>query len=187
MKKLILLLATALVLTSCSAVKFEEPQPASAASIPEFPAKMLGTYISEENDTLYIEKKHFKYLVKEEGHGDEGSVEGELAPHSSVLKKVRNTYILNLKDEQGWDVFPFKIFRNKMILYYEAMDTESEQLILNLQKTSNVQEIKTEDGKFDHYLINPSAKEFRKLLKKNLFSEKIVFRKVKGKSVGFSQ
>lgn len=74
---------------------------------------------------------------------------------------------------------PLKVSRKKIIAHYASPDSETEQLILDLRKTSTVKEVTNEEGKFDYYLIAPSEKEFQRLLKKKLFSERIVFKKLK--------
>jgi hypothetical protein len=35
------------------------------------------------------------------------------------------------------------------------------------------------DGKLDYYLISPSKRQFAQLLKKGIFSEKKIFRRIK--------
>jgi hypothetical protein len=174
MKKLILFLTTAVLLSSCTAVKFEEPQPAAAPSLSEFPAKMNGLFVSNEDDTLHIERNFFRF-----SSGPEVNFEAGLSSSNAVLKKVKRNYILSLEDENGWDVFPLRISGKKITVRYANLEGRSEQLILDLQKSSSVKEIRTENGKIDHYLIRPTEKEFRRLLRKKLFSEKIVFRKIK--------
>lgn len=174
MKKLILFPVMALIFSSCTAVKFESPQPSNTPSISQFPSKMHGVFISNNEDTLFIEQHHFRY-----SGGQEVSIEGDLSTAQAVLKKVNSKYILNLKEENTWDVFPLKASRNKIIIHYANLTSESEQLIFKVQKSSPVQEIKTEDGKFDHYLLAPTNREFRKLLRKNLFSGKMIFRRLK--------
>lgn len=173
MKKLILFVLTAFLFISCTAVKFENPQPTAAPSLSEFPEKMHGTFVSDSDDTLEFSQNHFRY-----SSGTEVNLESKLSPESAVLKKANNTYILSLKDEQGWDVFPMKLGRNKITIYYANLDPDAEQLILDLKNTSPVHEIRNEEGKFDHYLIDPSEKEFKKLLRKKLFSEEIVFKRL---------
>ncbi|WP_029038656.1 hypothetical protein [Salinimicrobium xinjiangense] len=174
MKKFLLFLVISVLFSSCTAVKFEEPQPIAAPSLSEFPPKMNGFFVSNDGDTLHIQKHSFKY-----SSGPEVDFEAKLPSSNAVLKKVKRYYILNIEDEKGWDVFPLKVARQKIKVHYAILDDRSEQLILDLrQSPSSVKEKWTEDGKFDHYLIRPTDKQFRRLLRKNLFSEKIVFSKL---------
>lgn len=174
MKKMIFFLFIALSFTSCTVVKFESSQPSATAPLEEFPEKMLGTFISEDKDTLRITLDSFIY-----SNGKEISVYGSLTDSNVVLKKYNNIYLLNLKDDRGWDIFPLKLSRNKLRAYYVNLDPNSLKLIESLKQTSSVKEIRTEEGKFEHYLIAPSDKEFKRLLKKKLFSSKTEFTRIK--------
>lgn len=100
MKKLIIIFATAFSLSSCTAVKFEDPQPSVVPSLSEFPEKMHGRYVSDNDDTLYIDRNFFRYTS-----GKEVTIEAELSGSEAILKKSDRTFILNLQDEDGWDVF----------------------------------------------------------------------------------
>ncbi|MGI0106299.1 hypothetical protein [Salinimicrobium sp. WS361] len=174
MKKLILFTIMALFLSSCTAVKFESPQPSTAPSISEFPSKMHGIFVSNNEDTLFIEKNYFRY-----SGGTEVGVDGDLSKPQTVLKKMNSSYILNLYDKDNWNVFPFKASRNKIVTHCANLTSESEQLIVEVQESRPVREITSEDGKFEYYLLAPTDKEFRQLLRKNLFSEKKIFKRLK--------
>ncbi len=173
MKKLLLFMFLAQYLASCTAVKFENPQPAGAKSLNEFPQKILGTFTSDESDTLRITNNSFRF-----SDGKEINFEAELSDENTVLKLHKNTYILNLKDNGSWDVFPLKFSSNKITVYFADLNSRTEAL-LKAKYPEAVQEIRTEDGKLDHFLIDPSAKEFDRLLKKNLFFEKVEFKRLK--------
>ena len=175
MKKLLLLFVSALLLNSCAAVKFEDPQPANAPAVTGFPEKMQGIYTSADNDTLSIFRNSFRYF-----NGKEVNVTASLdTTDAVVLKRLKNNYILNLKDEQGWDVVPIKFSRNRITARYANLNSRTEPLIKKLEENSPVRKITTEDGKFSHYLIAPTDKEFKTLLRKKLFSEKTTFRRIR--------
>ena len=173
MKKLTLFLLLALLLVSCTGVKFDSPQPFGAPTLDEFPQKILGTFTSDENDTLRITKNSFRF-----SDGKEIDFEAELSAENTVLKLHRNTYILNLQDNGSWDVFPIKFSSNRITVYFADINSKTEKL-LKAKHPETVQEIRTEDGKLDHYLIDPSAQEFDRLLKKKLFSERVKFKRLK--------
>ncbi|MHA6280951.1 hypothetical protein ACXYMT_12295 [Salinimicrobium sp. CAU 1759] len=173
MKMHIFFLLLAVLLTSCTAVKFQDPQPKGTAILQEFPQKFLGTFTSDESDTLRITKDSFRF-----SDGKEIEFAAELSAENTVLKLHKNTYILNLKDNGSWDVFPIKFSPNKITVYFADINSKTERL-LKAKHPETVQEIRTEDGKLDHYLIDPSAKEFDRLLKKKLFSEQVEFKRLK--------
>ena len=173
MKKLFNFMFLALLLTSCTAVKFENPQPAGAMALNEFPQKIRGTFTSDESDTLMITNDSFRF-----SDGKEINFSAELSAENTVLKLHKNTYILNLKDNGSWDVFPLKFSKNKITVYFADLNSKTESL-LKAKFPEAVQEVRTEDGKLDHYLIDPSATEFDRLLKKKLFFEKVEFKRLK--------
>lgn len=172
MKKFLLLI-TSIGLFSCTAVKFETPQPADAAELKEFPSSMLGTFTSDDKDTLKIMESSFRFW-----DGEDIDLTAELSTSDAVLKRHRKTYILSLKDDDSWEVFPLKISKNKITVLYIDLDSETQELLDQMDPAS-VMERRTEDGKIEYYLINPSAKEFQELLKKNLFSEKVEFKRIR--------
>ncbi|WP_324721305.1 hypothetical protein [Salinimicrobium sp. HB62] len=173
MKTLTTFLLLAVLLSSCTAVKFANPQPKGSAALDEFPQKILGTFTSDESDTLRIMKTSFRF-----SDGKEVGFEADLSAENTILKLHKRTYILNLKDNGSWDVFPMKLSANKITLYFADLTSKTEAL-LKAKHPETVREIKTEDGKFDHYLIDPSAKEFERLLKKKLFADKVEFKRLR--------
>lgn len=173
MKKLVLAILTAFQVTACTVVRFETPQPADVIALSDFPEEMRGVFISEDQDTLEINGHEFYFR-----NGEEIQVEGDLTTAETVLKEFRNYYILSLKEEEEWDVFPLKMRKGDIHLFFPTMASNAEELMEELKKTSPVKEISGADGDFDHYLINPTSEEFRYLLRKNLFDEKIIFKRM---------
>ena len=166
---------TALVICSCTAVKFQDPQPKEAPAVIEFPERMQGTYTSADDDTLHISEKSFTYY-----NGKEINVTGTLNTSGDViLKEFEKGFILNLQDDQGWDVIPLKVSRNKITAGFAVLDPKTQPLILELEKSSKLQRINADDGKFSHYLLSPSDEDFKRLVRKKLFSEKTVFRRIR--------
>lgn len=173
MKKLVLSFFFLMGMVACTTVRFESPQPSGELEIKEFPQEMQGLYFTEEDDTLEVSLHEFSFRS-----AGEVFVSGDLTSGQSVLKKFKNMYLLNLMDEDVWDVFPIKARKNRLIVYYEQPDDEIEDLMEELEKTSGVKEIPDSDEKFGYYLVNPSAEEFEKLWQEKLFSEKLVFKRL---------
>ncbi len=173
MKKILFM--TALVISSCTAVKFQDPQPRQAPAVSEFPERMRGTYTSAEDDTLHVSANSFSYY-----NGKEINVTGTLITSGDViLKEFEKGLILNLKDDQGWDVIPLKVSRNKIRAGFAVLDPKTQPLILELEKSSKAQRINADDGKFSHYLLSPTQEDFKTLVRKKLFSEKTVFKRIR--------
>ena len=160
-------------MVACTTVRFESPQPAGSLLLNEFPLEMQGFYITEENDTLEVSSCEFHFK-----NGEEMFISGNLNSEETVLKKFGNIYVLSLKDEKVWDVFPLKTRKSKLIAYYVSTGRNVEALMEDLKKTSTVQEISDTDEELGYYLIDPSVQEFEKLWTKNLFSEKLEFKRM---------
>lgn len=173
MKKVVLSFIFLLGMVSCTTVRFETAQPSNELEIKEFPQELQGLFVTDEDDTLEVSPLEFSF--RNEG---EVFVSGDLTSEESVLKKFKNMYVLNLKDENVWDVFPIKARKNKLIVYYEEPEEDIQDLMNELGKTSPVREIPDSDEKFGYYLTDPSAEDFEKLWQEKLFSEKLVFKRV---------
>lgn len=173
MVKLVFVIAIAILATACTVVRFESPQPAAGIALPEFPEKMQGLFVSEDQDTLEITPFNFHFR-----NGDEIQVKGDLSGNETIFKEYKNYYILNLKEEGAWDVFPVKLKKGNVHVYFSATASGAEELMEELKKTSSVKEIPDADGHFAYYLISPTPEEFQDLIRKNLFDEKIIFKRI---------
>lgn len=173
MKKLIITLIPLLGLVACTTVRFENPQPADSLRENEFPQKMQGLFISEENDTLEVTIHKFSYR-----NGEDLNITGDLLSEETVLKEFKDNYILNMKDQGVWDVFILKVKKNRITVFYSSIDSEVEELMEELKKTSVVKEIPDSNDQLGYYLVNPSQKEFEFLYEKNLFSERLNFKRL---------
>ncbi|MFD2518959.1 hypothetical protein [Salinimicrobium flavum] len=173
MKPLILFFAAVLFL-SCTAVQFEQPQPTDLAALNEFPENIWGTYISEDTDTLIVSRFEFHFL------GDrEIEFSHDLNSPESVLKKDGDHFILNLKNNDNWDVFPFRFEDDKLLVYYSCPTEEVEDLIADYRQTASVKEVPDTYGNIDFYLLDPTPAQFRDLFQKNIFSDHLIFTRVK--------
>ena len=87
-----------------------------------------------------------------------------------------------MKEEEGWHVIVISIqnidkFAGHLI--GGAMDAYEVEEIENLKKTTKVKEVLFSNGNIDYYLINPTPKEFKKMVKKKImFSEAATFTRV---------
>lgn len=173
MKKPVFLLLFLLQLTACTIVRFDSPQPADAIALPEFPEKMRGLFVSEDQDTLEVTITGFHFR-----NGEEIQLRGDLTMGEAVLKEIKNYYILNLQEEGEWDVFPVRLRKGDIHIYFPATASRAEELMEEIKQTSSVIEILDADGDFDHYLIDPTPEEFQFLIRKNFFDERIIFKRI---------
>lgn len=174
MKNYLLTIATAYLLMACTMVRYETPQPAEGISLPQFPEKMQGLFVSEDLDTLEVTQFQFHFR-----NSDEIQVKGDLSGNETVLKEFGKYYILNLKEEEIWDVFPIRLKNDKIQVYFSATAARAEELMEELNETSPVMEIADEDGDLEYYLIAPTSEELRRLIRKGLFDERLLFKRIK--------
>jgi len=160
MKKFILIFVVIpMILSSCKFVRFENSQPVDAKELATFPKNMIGEYIGQENDTLIVTSKSYK-LEKEK--------EEFLSPGKIVLKKFKSYYVLNYFEEKDWDVLLLKITGKNLTIYAIDFEKEEETVINDLKKILPVKECNAE-GNSKSYVINPTKREFKLLVKKNQF------------------
>lgn len=160
-------------LQSCSSVTFTTHQPENAQVLKEFPAKIQGIFTNSE-DTLIVEQTSFIY-----NGGEMISLSGDITPPDVVLKKMDNWYFLNIRDEGEWWIYPFQISgNNRITVFYSNMEEKEQRIIEEFDEDLKVQKI-FKEGKFDHYLLSPTQSQFKKILKKKLFSEKMIFTRIR--------
>jgi hypothetical protein len=179
MKKLILYLGILLTVSSCGPfIFFEQPQPASSEMENIFPKALQGIYNDDANNVPLI----INELTCEYGNDtfDMWKEKGQLSD-SLILKKNKSYYFLNLLEERGWYVMVISIQNfDKLEIYFIGGDDEAVAVeeIEKLKNLTKVNEIFNSSGGIDHYLINPTQKELKKMLKKNMFSGKMTFTRV---------
>ena len=69
---------------------------------------------------------------------------------------------------------------DKFVVDFIGGDDEAEAVeeIEKLKNLTTVNEIFRSSGKINYYLINPTQKKFKRMLKKNMFSGKMTFTRV---------
>lgn len=172
MRNSIYILALIFTLQSCSSVTFTSPQPEDTQVLQEFPEKIHGKFTNSE-DTLVVERTSFIY-----DGGEMINLSGDITPPDVVLKKMDNWYLLNIKDDGEWWIYPFQISgKNRITVYYSDMGDNEKRIIEEFDKDLKVQKISKEE-KVHHYLVSPTKAQFKKILKQGLFSEKMIFTRI---------
>lgn len=174
MKKLFLAMVIFVLSTSCTMVRFENPQPKNAIALQHFPQQMHGNFISDEQDTLEIDSFSFHFR-----NGEEINLWGDLTSTETILKQFGKHYIINIHKEDGWDVFPVKIKEDRITVYYTSLPSKVEDLMEKLKQTTQVKGVADSTGHLSYYLIDPTPEEFRFLLRKKLYNEKLIFKRNK--------
>jgi len=172
-----------LFLISCSPVLFESIDFVNDNTLESIPKELRGKYLSSDGDTLILGKKILE-LNSDPLSGDNNI--DTLKQGSFEIAKFEDYYLLCKKDnDDHWSVVPL-FLKNSTISVY-LLD-EDEYINNNLKdiKDENKQKeiffsklniitpvkIKYDDpGEIDYYLINPTKKQFKELLKYNFFSK----------------
>ncbi|RLD63817.1 MAG: hypothetical protein DRJ01_02795 [Bacteroidetes bacterium] len=172
MKKLFLFSVVLLtIITSCTTVAFETPQPKNSDELSEFPQELIGIYIDKDSDTLTIKKNSFKYGNKKT---TAFHMEEKLTPNKIILKKCEDSFVINLRDTSSniWNVFIFKKNKKNILVYYIDLGKDNkEEIINNLKDITTAKEIKNKKGEIEKYIINPTKKEFKLLIDSKIFSK----------------
>ena len=180
--KFSVLILMGILTIACSEVRFESPQPKNVKEISEFPQEFIGTFFDHENkDTLFISKNGFRY----------GEDIKQLTDDRVVLKKNGGYYILSCKeiltgedttDLKGWDVLPFKMVDDTLTVFFIDISENSDTMkakfetILSKGVKEEIEERENED--FEYFLINPTRREFKAMLRDGIFNRHIKFTKI---------
>jgi len=178
MKKIILYLVLLLIIC-CDGkeIYFEQPQPANSEREKIFPKAIQGIYNDDDDKSLIINELTCVYV-------DDTilDMEGQLYD-SLILKKYKSHYILNQKGDEGWIVWVIYIKNIDKFAVQSiggAMDAYEVEDVEKLKNLTTVKEVFYDNGVTDYYLINPTPKEFKKMVKKKImFSEAWTFKKGK--------
>ena len=188
MKKVIYLnlLALMTILSSCR-VFYENPQPLNTKELNTIPSELTGTYIeADSHDTLIVTGDSYHFKEHSPGSGDSGQNKGTLNSGETVLKRLDGNYILSRKiddapenfPENIWMVYLLKYRDNELkVSYLGCDDKEIDKLVVSMKKIVSVKELKDKDE--TDYLINPSKKQFRKLIDTGLFQDAYKFLKIR--------
>jgi hypothetical protein len=166
-------MVTILLLSACDQVIFPEPQPRKEKPLTEIPDELQGTFLDEDNDTLFVFKQRFSY------YSDLANMENIFISDSAVLKMYKGRYYystrISLKGEQYWLSYMLLPTAQGFDLY--TMDPDDIVKLAKLQDiTSKVRDI--EDGDAEYYLFNPKRKHYKKIISDSVFTKMISFRKV---------
>lgn len=166
MKRYIILFLLPSFLTACISVEFKKPQPQKGRSLTEFPKELIGTYLNSENDTITIADTYFKAAsITIETTDNPKASEIISLSENVILKKMKNHFILNMKGEKGnsnWSVII--ISKSNKGIEFNTFNANEQEFLINLKTITKWEEIRDEDGKLKKIILDPSDKEFKKIL-----------------------
>ena len=169
-----------LFFTGCSVIRFTNPQPENARPLSQFPDQMIGSYLDKDGDTLKISRYAFS-------NGEEVNT---LSKERLILKKSGKYYILSSKCPlsegnpiawKGWEVLPFRYVDNTLTVYlintWEDKEKQTLEALKNILSAPVKNEFNSQEN-FDYYLISPTKKEFKTMLKEGIFNEEMKFSRI---------
>jgi hypothetical protein len=192
MKRNLLYYITVFILfTSCNDFYFKNPQPLHGKELKQIPEELVGTYLEKGKDNKDTTKKE-PLIITRNSYNLKSSdpsvndlkISGTLSHGKVVLKRLDDHYVLNQKVENPlnssqdsvWEVYILE-YRNDLLTIYNLASEERQPKIDSVKAITPVKEHK--QGAEKYYLINPSNKQFKKLLINNLYKEAGQFEKVK--------
>lgn len=154
------------LLSSCEELAFRQPMPHQVADLKQFPAECVGTFISESDvtDTLII--------YPDSVAGDRFMINSD-----NVIRPFGKYYIVNQRKRDRWTVAAIRpVSRKAFDIYWFNMEGDkNKNAISKITKTAMVQDPET--GK-DYMLVDPSTREFRRMLKSKAFQRRDRFRRL---------
>lgn len=155
----LLFIYAGLLFFSCNDIKFKEAQPQDFPTINAFPDELIGSYYeSESKDTLVVKKKSFVF-------GNTSSlffVQGTLSD-TTKLKKMDNTYFVNLYENKVWSLVMVKLLQNKN-LSISVFNAEDEVFIANVKAIIPLEEVYNDNKTIEYYIAQPSAKQLKQII-----------------------
>lgn len=154
-------------LSACAQVYFSTPQPQKGSTVKTFLEELTGVYadsildITIDSDAISISGDRFEMTRKTPGD------------HQVLVKYYRDFYFASFKDSTFYSVFMGKFYDDKLAVYMLNGDE------LSLNRLNRLIKVDTIDAESNHYLVNPSKKEFDNLLDYEMFEVVSVLQKIK--------
>lgn len=144
----IALILSVITLSSCTDVAFDQPLPPNEVILTEMPAELVGSYENKEGDELIIEQVSLRVLDKDHQMGPK-----------TQMKQFKDTYFLNLEDEEGnFQVFFAQLDGQDLKVYW--FDGEDDKTLKKLNDLAHVETRFSENGEVDGYVVHITQKEF---------------------------
>lgn len=172
MKKLFYLISIIFITSSCIEINFENPQPAGIANEKTIPETIWGKYLTGDDDTLIISENRMQFI------GDTNAFNIDLyLSDSLIIRTLGKRYFVNIKaDSSFWSLYILK--KNKANLDVLTIYTDSLPQIETMKKITKVKEVYHKSGTLDMYIVDPTQKELKRMIKKGVFISMGTFYKI---------
>lgn len=147
---------------ACTEISYKEPQPAGIKPLTKVPSRFHGKYISDKDTVEFFEKGL--------RGKDEGKEEVLYLSDSIVLKVYKREYYISYRDGNVW-LLRILTQKKNGDLFLSAMeevpDDETKKKIFMEELSKETPIIQSNS----HYIIDPTPKKLRSLIKKGFFKE----------------
>jgi len=170
MKYLIFLLGVTIFLQSCVEVRFEEPQPKGIENLDVFPEAFQGLYLLGDMDTLEVSREDIKihnYKAPEKDNLALLEKDSYTISEQFVIRKWKKNFYINIKEKEDsvWTLLVLKSSKKETGAASLTLKEKDTEKINKLKKITKVKEIRHDDGGLAYFLVNPSRRELKKILK----------------------
>lgn len=152
------LIAATLLLSSCSAnVVFEDPMPRHAELQKDIPTQFHGTWMDENDERWIVESAG---ILKD----------GELLKNDAKtqIRTEDDHMFINFRDDKGWELYVTQVDGNTMDVY--TIELSDDRLFKKLNRLTDLEVTYGEDGSRTLIKLNPTNREFRKMVRRKMFS-----------------
>ena len=152
-----------LAFTSCVEVEFKSPMPSKGEKLDKLPEDLISYFMSLDKDSAGNSKLNLDEINSDFDWN-------EPLPEDVILKKWKHKYFLNQKGDNYWQIIMIKPEANKSFGVYH-LDGNEPKVIDELISITKVEEFFDKDGDLDRVVLDPSLKEFKKIIKSNAFEK----------------
>ncbi len=186
---------TVLTLVGCDEyVSFREPQPQNDRNEKRFDSNIRGTYLSLEDSSLLVidELSVRSYGRKKDKPVDKEGVDINITldkatfdmslnnrsetsvfflDQDHILKKFKGHYFMNSRRDDGrWNLLIMRKSDGLMTIKNIEME---ERTIRQLNSLTVVDEVLDRDGDTEGFILNPTKKEMKSMLKSDIFETEV--------------
>jgi len=153
-----------LILSSCIEVEFKQPMPPNkGTTLEKLPEEIISYFMSLDKVSTGNSKLDISEFNSDFDWNDP-------LPEEIIFKKWKGSYFLNQKEGERWQLLMVKDGSNKSFNVYH-IDGSNSTTIDKLKSLTKVEEVFSDDGDLERVILDPSLKEFKKIIKSGAFEQ----------------